>query len=377
MGSLFSRPRQPLPVAGPETQPQKEADTHPPSLTDGNYELYADFWAKVDCQPHADGQHVIIRALEEGPVETSREPIDWPIKKLHKVYKRLDGAECKRIVRHAGTQNDGAIVLERPEVGPLVRLTLPALEIEQKGDSLFTAQSKENGILLALYYRWALQALSALRFFHAHGIYVKVFTARNVWLRSDYSLAIVGIISAVVEGDPITQEEFGEGGWVGDEWIEYDLDIADNPYNTRTTGSIKEDLFNWATFVWRLMTNEHSDKAHWKRKELWEPVSPLKGGILTYTPDAYQILTARLQRNLYQRLDERRLGDVLVKAWTEAYNSIEEAIEDIQHIVQKQDLAVERDEVDIGEAWEDVFEVVGTGESVELKFRSDSADVEM
>jgi len=57
------------------------------------------------------------------------------------------------------------------------------------------ATSNLNDILvLALYYRWALQALSAMSFFHDHGIFLRVSTSQMVWLRYDFSLAITGFI---------------------------------------------------------------------------------------------------------------------------------------------------------------------------------------
>ena len=50
--------------------------------------------------------------------------------------------------------------------------------------------------MLSLYYRWALQVLSAFSFLHSRSIYVRSFSSRFVWLRSDFSLAITGFICA-------------------------------------------------------------------------------------------------------------------------------------------------------------------------------------
>ncbi len=49
--------------------------------------------------------------------------------------------------------------------------------------------------MLALYYRWALQSLSALSFFHSRSVYPTFFSSTNAWLRSDYSLAVAGFIN--------------------------------------------------------------------------------------------------------------------------------------------------------------------------------------
>jgi hypothetical protein len=57
-------------------------------------------------------------------------------------------------------------------------------------------QSREDKIILSLHYRWALQALSAIGFFHSRSVYIKYFTSTNVWLRPNFSLALTGFISA-------------------------------------------------------------------------------------------------------------------------------------------------------------------------------------
>jgi hypothetical protein len=57
-------------------------------------------------------------------------------------------------------------------------------------------QSREDRIVLSLHYRWALQALSALGFMHSKSVNIKIFDSANVWLRSDYSLALTGFICA-------------------------------------------------------------------------------------------------------------------------------------------------------------------------------------
>jgi hypothetical protein len=65
-------------------------------------------------------------------------------------------------------------------------MTIPILE----------KQSREDKIVLSLHYRWALQALYALGFMHSKSVNIKIFDSTNVWLRSDYSLALTGFICA-------------------------------------------------------------------------------------------------------------------------------------------------------------------------------------
>lgn len=339
-----------------------------PDISDNQY---ADFWEKLSCVLHSDGRHVIIGApsRERRFARNPREKEGWATRKLRRVYEQLGEDKCDRIVRFEGVLEDGRALVERLDVGPLQYLTLPCLKIPVE-----KVEPKENRIILALYYRWALQALTALSFLHSHGVHAKFFSSQNVWLRADFSLAITGFISAIVNGD---EDDHGEeDGWSGDEWIMYGGDdtVDDG------VGSIKEDLFYWATFVWRLMTNEHTNNAHWKRQELWEPVVPLEGGILYDTPNAYSILGDRHQRQQFQRLEQERLGEVLVKAWTSGYEGIEEVIQNVRDIAKVQGLVVEGDEIEIEEAWEKVFEVFQTGElpcDRELRFYGHSGKDEL
>ena len=59
----------------------------------------------------------------------------------------------------------------------------------------------------------------------------------------------------------------------------------------------------------------------------------------------------------FPRLEDERLGHVLVKAWTEGYNSAAGVIRDVELAASKIGIKVVGDEVDIGENWEDVLEV--------------------
>lgn len=54
---------------------------------------------------------------------------------------------------------------------------------------------------LSLYYHWALQTLSALRFVHSHSVYLSDFCTQTVWPGSDFSVAITGFLSATLPTD--------------------------------------------------------------------------------------------------------------------------------------------------------------------------------
>jgi len=81
------------------------------------------------------------------------------------------------------------VIVERLEPGPHWG-DLPAMTVPVPKEP-----SREDRIMLALYYRWALQSLSAISYLHSRSVYLTFFSSTNVWLRRDYSLAISGFIS--------------------------------------------------------------------------------------------------------------------------------------------------------------------------------------
>lgn len=251
---------------------------------------------------------------------------------------------------------DGSIVVEKLSPGPF-NLKLPVMTVP-----LPSTPSKNDKIMLSLYYRWALQGLSALGFVHSHSVYLRTFSTQQIWLRPDYSLALTGFISADITGDTT---DYGEGGLVTDESMPYDEGALH--------GSVKEDLFYWATFVWRLMTNDYTDQSLSVRTHCWNPVCPV-GGCEAFD-DKEEVFFDRLDQGLFQELEETRLGSVLVKAWKEKYTSAEEVAGEIRSIAEKMGIRVSGDEVELDEDWEDVFEVVQTGplpRDRSLKFKSSS-----
>ena len=111
------------------------------------------------------------------------------------------------------------------------------------------------------------------------------------------------------------------------------------------------------------MTNTQTAEAHWKRGIEWDPLSSPEGGPSTPGKD---------WRDQLQVLEEARLGSVLLKAWKSEYQSAEQAAEDVRKIAEEMGIKIvssasdvddawtnvsQQDEVDIGEPWEDVFEL--------------------
>ncbi|KAI4630120.1 hypothetical protein J4E80_001053 [Alternaria sp. BMP 0032] len=136
--------------------------------------------------------------------------------------------------------------------------------------------SHEDKIMLSLYYRWAIQALSAFRLMHAKSMCIGFFSSQLVWIRPDFSLAVGGFISASAQEieDELwkdTEEDtkaarreanfidengreiestascgWSEGEWAADDMI-YDMVHHEDPfdesyYTGGVQGSVKADL---------------------------------------------------------------------------------------------------------------------------------------
>lgn len=227
-------------------------------------------------------------------------------------------------------------------------------------------------LTLSLYYRWALQSLSAISYLHSQGIFLRVFSSQMVWVRSDFSLAITGFINAIhqseftytsdVHGYHMSEEYDAElpredDGMVSDEWLTYQDE------NGSEVPGVKEDLFQWATFVWRLMTTGEQLHPHW----LWDPNSLRPDDpIADYGQNKDTLEAVMRERdangNMWQELEEERLGRVLVKAWNGGYESAADVMVDIRVIAVSAGIIAHGDEVSIDQVWEDVFEVVQQGD---------------
>lgn len=228
------------------------------------------------------------------------------------------------------------MVVEKIHPGPLVSFVLPSIVLP-----LTKPLARNNKMVLSLYYRWALQTLSALAFFHSRKIHLQTFSESSVWLRPDLSVAMTGFINAVIEGEEL--EDYGEdGGCVSDELFLYDPNAGP---------SVQEDLWYWATFVWRLMTNGHEVKGM-----SWDPSCPIDGDE-DAAPEIEGSLQESRNETVYQELEEERLGPVFIKAWNDQYASVDEVVKDVLFFAEKAGIDVAGDEVSLGESWDEAFEV--------------------
>jgi hypothetical protein len=258
-----------------------------------------------------------------------------------------------------GVLDDGSLLVERLWPGPF-DLKLPVMTVPVPAKP-----SRNDKTMLSLYYRWALQGLSALSALHSHRIYLRTFSTQMMWLRSDYSLALTGFVGAEIVGD---ETDYGEGGSVREELMEFDEEALH--------GCVQEDIYYWATFVWRLMTNDYTDESPSAKTWCWEPCCPVKGRCKPYD-DNREVFGKRFLNNMWQELEEARLGKVLENAWNRKYTTVDEVAEDIKSTASKMDIVVTNDEVEMDKKWEDVFEVIETGPRPHariLKFKESGSD---
>lgn len=119
---------------------------------------------------------------------------------------------------------------------------LPAISVP-----VSAMMSKNDRLLLSLYYRWALQVLSAMSFMHSRSVYIKNFSSQLVWLRKDFSLAITGFIcaSAPEIEEELSQDTESKGAgsnWDGGELVRDEAVVYDEMYEGDFEGSVQEDL---------------------------------------------------------------------------------------------------------------------------------------
>ncbi|KAL1646478.1 hypothetical protein SLS61_007840 [Didymella pomorum] len=317
-----------------------------PVEVDSSFDLdlrgwYADFHSRAYCAPHMSGEGVVV-FYPTSPYTGAdqRERKDWAVARLCAVYSHLrqriakeEGAWNARLVRCLEVfGNERGLVLERLEPGPLKRMTLPGLSVP--GDKkMWTAQDKA---LLALYIRWSLHLLTALRVLHQQDVYAGHFNHHSIFLRGDLSLALTGFLHARIncESEEDIDNDYGEASYEDGEEFDYHQDgpgVGQDP-------CVKEDLFYWATFVWRCVTNCHADGGP-ELNAPWVPIVHEEGGMR------------------YDRLEDERLGHILVKVWKCGYETVEQVVRDVKAVAKGLGFEVEDDEVSLGREWGDVFHV--------------------
>lgn len=287
--------------------------------------------------------------------------------------------------RYNGALVDGSLVVEKLFPGPLSRLILPKMDLTEP-------HTKRSKTMLSLYYRWALQALSALGYFHSQRMYLRTFAAEMIWLRADYSLAVTGFINAVKDQGTVTVVKNGKEiqlpRWdVVDpdtglqfppkdyhhpnEWLEYDKNQDRLGY---PQPCVKADLFHWATFTWRLMLNDCTEEPEILQSEHPTTSSLGKSELLRNCIESpYSISSDPTDPRLYQNLDEIRLGSVIAKAWNGQYENADDIAKQVRASASEFGIAVVEDEIEIAGGWENVFETIDMGDGWRrtMRFKSE------
>jgi hypothetical protein len=184
--------------------------------------------------------------------------------------------------RYYSVLDDGSLLVERLWPGPFdVKLPVMTVPVPAKPD-------RNDKTMLSLYYRWALQGLSALSALHSHGIYLRTLSSQMMWLRSDYSLALTGFVGAEIADD---ETDYGENGGMCEELMMFNEEALH--------GCVEEDIFYWATFVWRLMTNDYTDDPPSAAggTYCWEPCCPVEGGCKPFY-DNGEVFSERFANNI-------------------------------------------------------------------------------
>ncbi|THX92760.1 hypothetical protein D6D08_02388 [Aureobasidium pullulans] len=203
--------------------------------------------------------------------------------------------------------------------------------------------SHHNDVVLALYQRWALQMLSALDHLHQKNIFLNN-VGNNLWLREDYSIAIANMTSAGCTEPLIPGRKSPpmvlESPWAAD---------ADD------SGSVKNDLFDWANWMFALMTGN---------KDPLLMHMGIEGHVTSGTEDFDKHISLCHDVSLgnfdaWPQLDEKLLGSVILKAWRGEYESAGQAMQEVKDAIRAcgHELSKEHGDEIVTHDWQQDFEV--------------------
>jgi hypothetical protein len=197
-----------------------------------------------------------------------------------------------------------------------------------------------NMAVLGLYQRWALQMLSVLQYSHANNVFMNNVGC-DVWLRQDLSIAIPNMTYAGCVELEIPERTCPNT-------------VLESPWSDggELYGSVKNDLFDWASWVFGLMTDKKDPLSFHQNIE----------NAVEDTDSRYNDLTRKVacgEFDAWPRLEDKMLGSVIVKAWRGKYDSVDQAMQDAQKAIQAcghRVIGEYQDEVE-GYDWEHEFEV--------------------
>ncbi|KAH6714974.1 hypothetical protein BKA61DRAFT_480978 [Leptodontidium sp. MPI-SDFR-AT-0119] len=184
----------------------------------------------------------------------------------------------------------------------LARPTGPPLEVflDKHRSKMFSSSSSDvNTTYLPLVLNWALQALSGLAFIHSHeNFYYKDLSIYNCWLSSDLFLSLIGFLNADFR-DQQGCLHAGFGSFRGPT-----LRLT----RIKPHASVKSDLFDWATFVYTLMTNKEPER---------DPFN------------AYLDVPKQIRAKDYPQLSEHVMGKIVRKCWLQEYQNAMDVRRDV------------------------------------------------
>ncbi|KAL3440460.1 hypothetical protein BJX65DRAFT_290401 [Aspergillus insuetus] len=343
----------------------------PPEADEGAAGIYAWFADHVKVVLHKDRSCLVAYAGEEhrdlpgepNPYEVNARDVNEFLLRAVGVQDPAEngGLVHPWIVKYLGRLTPG-FKLEFVSPGPLEATRLPVLPVPITNDTTPGPLTNSLPPLLRLYYRWALQTLSALHFLHTHAVYISDLCASSVWIRSDLSAALTGFVSATLPSAEYPSAQCGCRS--GDNYLDFrEVEVEYDPETgNELEASPRADICDWATLFWRLLTNECSvDPPPGPTKVSWPML--FSGDDQDDWPVNWdrELERERLRERRFQRLEEARMGDIFVKAWCGEYNDVGEVIADLRALLEKMGVEINgKDEIlpGNGKSWEDIFVVI-------------------
>lgn len=240
-----------------------------------------------------------------------------------KIHERLEGGDsserCKRVVKFLGSS---------PSCYRIENL-LPNGSCHE-----ISSSSQVPGKRLALHQRWALQYLSACRYTHEKGIVINAPADECTWIRSDLSLVVAGFVDASCSELGIRAGSWDDGFTAYSPFSPHEGDPQSQAYDY---GQPRTDLFNWACWVYQLMTDGQNpflpltkEKAEVSRQEMMAREEAVQKGLFKHWP----------------MLPNDHLGPCLIKAWKGEYESADDAFRDVKAMLEGCGRVFARDEDD-------------------------------
>ncbi|OTA25061.1 hypothetical protein BTJ68_10702 [Hortaea werneckii EXF-2000] len=233
-----------------------------------------------------------------------------------KIHERLEAGEasCTRVVKFLGSTRSS------------YRIEYPASNI--RWDNI-PHDNKDPDVLLALHQRWALQLLCAFRYIHSKGVVLNAPQGSSIWLRPDLSLMVAAFVAASCPELDIPAGCMIAANTLFSPFGPSDMRKTDPPFGVDECGQPKTDLFDWACWVYELMSKRRrqptvvetivlDDRQHLSHEERQKRGLEVRKGVF----DDWPILQTE------------QLGPCLIKAWKGEYESAEEALQDVRNVLK-------------------------------------------